>query len=178
MISWLKDISQGDEGALESFYTATLSKVYGVAYRIVGETSKAEDVVTEVYYQVWQQADRYQTDRGSPLAWVLTISRSRALDQLRRDKTRSNADLNQDDVTGADPLAPDALLESLEAGTQIHALLSELSQVQRDVLALAYFRDLSHQQIADQLDMPLGTVKSHIKRALGSLRPQATKAGI
>ena len=164
-------MADGDEKALEAFYGATLGKAYGVALRIVRDEAIAEDVVTDVYYQAWSQAGRFDARRGRPLTWLLTICRSRALDRMRksdRSELLMNSALEPSDEQAE---APDALLQSLERDSQIHASMANLSQAQRDAVALAYFRDMSHQQISDYLGLPLGTVKSHIRRALEAMRP-------
>ena len=169
--AWLDAMAEGQEQALEAFYAATLGKVFGVAVRITHDEGIAEDVVTDVYYQAWTQADRYDARRGRPLTWLLTICRTRALDRMRREsraRVPEAATESEGNIAGT----PEDLLESLENGSQVRALLGNLGQAQRDVLALAYFRDLSHQQIADYLRLPLGTVKSHIRRALQELKPE------
>jgi len=173
---WVKAMAAGEEHALEAFYRATLGKVYGVAMRIVHDESIAEDIVTDVYYQVWTEAARYDEARGRPITWLLTICRSRALDRIRRDsraqRAADAAAVAREEATGG----TEELLQSLEAGSKVRSVMATLAQVQRDVLALAYFRDLSHQQIADYLGLPLGTVKTHIRKALQTLRPALAEA--
>ena len=171
-------MSTGDEQALSEFFDATLDRVFGVAVRIVGNSMLAEDVVTEVYHEAWKNASSYERARGRPLTWLLTICRNRALDEIRHEasmarKVEAAAALDvPTSVAG-----PDDLLEAVEAGHVVHTLLSTISADDRQLLALAYFRGLSHQQIADQTGLPLGTVKSRIRRVLGSLG-EAVPAGM
>ncbi len=165
-----------DESALEHFYHATLHRVFGLAIRIVRDSATAEDVVADVYHQAWTQAARYRPERGRPLTWLLTICRTRALDRVRKQTRLRSLHEKEASQSSVSEASPQDLLESSERGSRIHQLLGNLSQIQRDVLALAYFKDLSHQQIANQLGMPLGTVKTHIRRALQVLRPAATQA--
>ncbi len=170
LTQWLGAMASGDEGALSDFYDATLSKVYGVAIRITGDSALAEDVVTDVYYDAWTKAAAYVAERGRPLAWLLTICRNRALDRYRRES--SAARTIEAAAAGQVPDAvesPDALLACVEEGHAVHALLATISTEDRQLIALAFFKGLTHQQIAETTAMPLGTVKSRIRRALAAL---------
>ena len=163
-------MAEGDEQALSDLYDATLGRVYGVAVRIVGDAALAEDVVTDVFLDVWNKAAQYDRARGRPITWLLTICRNRALDEYRRESSAQR----KVEAAAAGTLPetaeePDMLLESVQAGHTVHTLLAAISTEDRQLIALAFFRGLSHQQIADVTDMPLGTVKSRIRRALNSL---------
>ena len=177
-LQWIQQMSNGNEQALGEFYDATLGKVFGVAIRIVGDSTLAEDVVTDVYHEAWKNAARYDQLRGRPITWLLTICRNRALDEYRRESSAARK------VEAAAVLEvpgtvdePDALLEAAEEGHAVHALLATIEPEDRQLLALAYFRGLSHQQIAAHTDLPLGTVKSRIRRALNKLG-EAVPAGL
>lgn len=169
-LHWIQEMSAGNEQALGEFFDATLSKVFGVAVRIVGDSGLAEDVVSNVYHEAWRNAGSYDQVRGRPITWLLTICRNRALDEIRREssaarKVEAAAVMEiPEQVAG-----PDALLEATEAGHAVHDLLAKLAPDDRQLIALAYFRGLSQQQIADYLQLPLGTVKSRIRRALAAL---------
>ena len=170
LMQWLGEMATGNEQALSDFYDATLGKVYGVAIRIIGDSTLAEDVVTDVYYDAWCNAATYKRDRGRPLAWLLTICRNRALDRYRHEssaaRTMESAAAQQvPDVVDE----PDMLLASVEESHAVHALLATISIEDRQLIALAFFRGLTHQQIAEVTAMPLGTVKSRIRRALNTL---------
>ncbi|MEF8766481.1 MULTISPECIES: RNA polymerase sigma factor [Candidatus Accumulibacter] len=158
-----------DEQALAELYEALAGRVYGLALRITRQVQTAEEVTEDAFWQVWRQAPRFDAARGSVLAWVLTIARSRALDALRRrdpaealDEDRL-ADLQEDND-------PQDLLLAVQRQHRLHAALQDLDPLPRQLLALAFFRDLSHEEIACQMCLPLGTVKSHIRRALLRLR--------
>ncbi len=157
----------GDEAALGALYDATVSRVYGLALRITRKAEAAEDVVAEVYLQAWQEAGRYDPERGKTSTWLLTICRSRALDALRRgDKAESHADpelLRENEETSDDPLN---LLLAVERNSEIYRALQTLDAVQRQMIALAFFKGYSHQDIAHHVAMPLGTVKTHLRKAL------------
>lgn len=170
---WIIAMAGGDELALSQLYDATLGKVYGLALRITGKPESAEEVVSDVYLQAFREAARFDAERGVVLAWLMMITRSRALDHLRRrDTAESHPEphsLHPERHVGEnDPL--DGLLE-LESNSRLKTALEKLAPLQRQMLALSFFRDLSHQEIAGQTGMPLGTVKSHIRRALEKLKP-------
>lgn len=166
----LARIARGDQVALTEFYDATAARVYALARRIAPES--AEETVADVYWQVWQQAQRYDATRGRALAWLLTICRTRALDQRRKREPAENHpapdSLRPELFREAD--GPLDILLAVERHSRVHDALSTLNDSARNLLALAFFQDLSHQQIADRTGLPLGTVKSVLRRALLELR--------
>ena len=170
-------IAKGDEKALARFYDATVGRVYGLALRIVRHREAAEEVVEDVYMQVWQQASRYDVTRGKPLTWLLTICRSRALDYLRRDDEAIAHP--EPETLIAEPYVensdPQDILLTLEQNSRLYGVLQNLMPVQRQLLALAFFRGMTHQEIADHTKLPLGTVKSHVRKALDNMREQLGK---
>lgn len=165
---WIFRIAQGEEAALEALYSETLDRVYGVAKHFTRDHSMAEEVVVDVFHQVWLLAKRYDSDRGRPLAWLLSICRSRALDRLRKEnRDRRNA-ATIDDME--DYYIDDDLVDAFQKQSHVGEKLKLLSPVQRNVLMLAFFRDLSQSQIADHLGLPLGTVKTYMRRSLLTMR--------
>lgn len=174
LAQWLLASARGDGRSFERFYLATAARSLAVARRIVGE-GLAEDVVADAYFQAWQQAARFDTTRGSALAWIVTVVRTRALDRLRQEQVRhgglAGAPEQEDDQLLDDAVpGPDTLVEQLEQGHVLQQALSALSANERWVLGLAYYRDHSHAEIAAITQMPLGTVKSLISRAQQKLR--------
>jgi RNA polymerase sigma factor (sigma-70 family) len=164
---WLRAIVCGDQQAFSRLYDATASQTYGLALRITGQPALAEEAVSDCYAQAWRQADRYDPARGKVSTWLLTICRSRALDALRRED--SNEDIDDHEVE--DPgLGPDALLEYTDASSELHQALLQLDSTQRQLMALAFYRGMSHSELADYTDLPLGTVKTHMRKALAELR--------
>lgn len=168
--AYVAAMAGGNEEAFGEFYDATLGKVYGVAIRIIGDAGLAEDIVADVYFDAWNRASTYSEDRGHPLAWLLTICRSRALDLYRREasaerKVQAAKDSAVIDV-GEQPVD---VLEAMEDRHAVREVLGQVAAEDRQLIALAFFRGLSHQQIADVTAMPLGTVKSRIRRALQTL---------
>lgn len=164
-----------DEAALAELYDSTSGRVFVLVQRITTCRALAEEVVEDVYWQVWRQAARFDASRGAVLAWLLAMARSRALDALRAQARFAHEALDDEERAGhADPespLPPD-LLDATCASTRLHALLAALEALPRQVLALAFFRGLTHEDIAAQLGLPLGTVKSLIRRTLLQLRRQ------
>lgn len=171
---WIARMAQGEAAAVTALYDATLGHVYALALRIVREPDAAEDVVADTFLQAWQQAGRYSDERGTPLAWLLNMTRSRALDQLRRrGAEETNVELESlherlDEALHEDD--PLSVVMALESGTRLRAAIAALSPVAQRLLGLAYFRGLSHAEIARATGLPLGTVKSHLKRAQDALR--------
>jgi RNA polymerase sigma-70 factor (ECF subfamily) len=167
-------IAEGDEGALAELYDATVSKVHALVRSIVRNVDDAEEVTCDVYTKAWQVAAQFDAERGSVMAWLLTIARSRSLDALRRQRRR---DRLVDDAapTGdiADPrtsLSADYYLNLFQIGTVVHSAMSALPQDRRALVGMAFFDNLSHAEIAKHTGLPLGTVKSNLRRALHTLR--------
>ena len=159
----------GDALAFEAFYDASVVHARTLARRILRDAD-LDDVLAEAFFQAWRDAARFDVVRGSAMAWLLTIVRTRALDWLRQRQLRGPAgDAEPADVLSDEPSPPD-LLAQAQAGTRLHAALGRLSQQERWLLGLAYYRDHTHVQIAAATALPLGTVKSVLLRAQRKLR--------
>lgn len=168
----MQAIGAGDRAAFEQLYDATIRRLYGLALRMTRVHELAEEVVSDVYLQIWQQAGDYQPGRGKVVAWLCMLCRSRALDALRRDKTAiRQAAVGLENVPEpADTVAPPDILSSVEQNSGIHRALCQLSDEQRQLLALAYFRGYSHSELAKFTGMPVGTVKTNLHRAVKRLK--------
>jgi RNA polymerase sigma-70 factor (ECF subfamily) len=166
-------ISAGDAEAFARFFDRHSEAVLGLLFRVLRVRSEAEEVLQEVFLQIWKQADRYQPDRSTPRGWVLMLARSRALDRLRRRDARSRRE--QEAAVEASfpkvvtPTGTDRL-EEAERHRQISSALNLLSIEQRRCIELAFFEGLTHIQIAERLQAPLGTVKSRILLGMNKLR--------
>lgn len=161
-----------DEDALAELYDLTSNRVYGLALRILRNPAAAEEICGDVFFQVWRQALRFDPARGRPLAWILTIARSRALDFLRRQEP-AQAHPEPHSLLGAEPSDgqnPQDLLLACRDSTRLHAALANLEAQPRQLIALVFFRGLTHEEAASHSGLPLGTVKSHVRRALLALR--------
>ena len=169
----VRRMADADHAAMAEFYDRTSALVFGLALRITGEHSIAEDVAVEVYAQVWKQAAAFEPTRGSAMAWLLTVTRSRALDVRRaRRRERANEPLEAAHEVCCDRPGPEALSDAAERRRIVQSALATLSGDLRQVIELAYFAGLSHSQIANRLEQPLGTVKTRIRSAMLQLRRQ------
>jgi RNA polymerase sigma-70 factor (ECF subfamily) len=165
-------MARGEGDAVAELYDRHARPIYSLALRILGDATEAEDVVQDVFAQAWRQASRYSASRGAVAAWLLTLARSRAIDRLRSRRARP-AGVSDDRV--ADRLADvrptaDVQVLSSEQVARVRAALDELPLLQRAAIELAYFEGLTHAEIADRLEQPLGTVKTRIRLAMLKLR--------
>ncbi len=179
-------IALGDEAALGAFYERHLGRVFSLARRITRNLQLAEEIAGDAFLQVWREAKRFDVGRGRPIAWLLTITRSRALDALRRadpailfedmdqaaDRAATHDGLRADATGRSAGLTDDPLdiLGCIERDQTLRRAFERLAPVQRQLLALAFFKGLSHSEIATHLGMPLGTVKSHLRHGVQWLK--------
>ena len=166
----IDDMRRGEERALEALYDGTVSKLYALAAAIVRRVEDAEEVVCATYAHAWANAGRYDSQRATVLGWLLMLCRSRALDVLRQRRAQIalSRDVAAEDESIQPP--PEDLLNLMQQRGRVHAALQTLSAERRELVSLAFLRDLSHAEIAAQTGLPLGTVKSHLRRALLQLR--------
>jgi RNA polymerase sigma-70 factor (ECF subfamily) len=172
LISVVQKIAQGDQAALASLYDSTNRLAYGLILRVLGDASSAEEVLLDVYTQIWRQAANYDISRGAPMAWLMTIARSRAIDRLRsgwQDRQRKEPlDALNDRETEA--ASPEEATVASERQKFVRTALGTLSPEQREVIELAYYGGLSHSEIAVKLNQPLGTVKTRTRLGMTKLR--------
>ena len=175
LIALLDRVALREQPALRQLYERTSGKLFGLALRVVGNRAWAEDVLQEAFLYIWRSAPGYRASLSPPLAWLGLIVRSRGLDLLRRntaERTGVTQELDEvltDTLQGDTPNPMDTVQASQQAQA-LHQCLSRLEARQREVLSLAYIRDLSHSELATRLRLPLGTVKSWIRRGLDQLR--------
>lgn len=169
---WIGKISQGDEASLSELYAAAASRVYGLALRITHTPCMAEEVVEEVFFQVWRTSASFDLQRGRPLAWLLVICRSLALKKIRSIGPRiAFEDMGTlSERPGEAAIDPQSLLLAMEQNTLLHNALEALDPLERQLLGLAFFQGCSYSEVACQMAMPLGTVKSNMRHALQILR--------
>jgi RNA polymerase sigma-70 factor (ECF subfamily) len=170
----VKAIADGSADALGRLYDRHAGVVFGLARRIVDRAEDAEEVVQDVFAQVWRQAARYRDDRASVAGWIVMLARTRAIDRLRARRARPDDEHGVEPVSAL-PLAttepdPEALALSAEHVAQIRSAYTTLPDNQRSLLDLAYYQGLSHSEIAKETGVPLGTVKTRIRAAMEALR--------
>ena len=171
-VALIKRVADGDQYALNTLYDSTNRLVFGLVLRILNDRSAAEEVILDVYTQVWRQAALYDRSRGAPLAWIVTIARSRAIDRLRSGRLEQQSKEPLDAVAEirATTISPEESTFSSERQRLIRSALDSLSPEQREVIELAYYSGLSHTEIAAKLGQPLGTVKTRTRLGMMKLR--------
>ncbi len=171
----VEGIKRGDSTALDALYERYSSPVYSLVWKILQRPEEAEDVALDVFWQVWRQADRYDPSRGAPPAWIFTVARSRAIDRLRSRHRREDRTISFDDpAVKLDPLdeeaGPEAVASFRQTRDAVREAMASLSPVQREAVELAFFKGLTHVEIAERLGQPLGTIKTRIRQGLIKLR--------
>lgn len=167
-------MAAGDSGApLSELYALYASMVLALLTKMLGSRSEAEEILQEVFVELWRRAPQYDSSRGSVVAWVVTVARSRALDALRaRSRRYGDRQMQFSDrhALGTDSGRPDVLVSSTRWHQALRQAFKQLSEDQRAVLELSYFLGMSHDQIAETLKLPVGTVKSRILAGMRALR--------
>lgn len=166
--------ARGDESALRDLYDELAPRVLGIAHQILRDRSAADDVVVEVFSQVWRQAGRFDASKGSVATWIGTLARTRAIDirRARLRHTRRESGLEADDARLLlDPAnSPWLAAGDAERARLVRSALDRLPHEQRRAVEAAFFGGLSHSEIASALGAPLGTVKTRIRSGLSTLR--------
>jgi RNA polymerase sigma-70 factor (ECF subfamily) len=167
---FMTQVQSGQTESLAALYDEASGLVFSVAYRILGNRADAEEVTLDVFTQVWRSSSKWDPTRGSTTAWLVMLARSRALDHLRRRSSRTGTEHLQ----GLEPAAESTshLMEIRMQQDLVQKALMVLSPAQRSSLELAFFAGLTHQQIAESLGEPLGTVKSRIRDAMIRLKKE------
>ena len=168
----LSRLLQKDVSAFEQLYDRHSRLVYGLVLRILQQASTSEEVVQDVFLQLWRNADQYDSSRGPFVPWLCTMARNRALDQLRLKSERQRRREDQPVELPQVVVAPDyeKAIDEKRRAERVRALLASLTPQQKKAIELAYFEGLSHSEIAAALKEPLGTVKSWIRNGLLRLK--------
>ncbi|CDG86063.1 sigma-70 family RNA polymerase sigma factor [Janthinobacterium agaricidamnosum] len=173
--TWLLAAGKKDAAAFRRLYDTTSSKLFGFALRILHKQELAEEALQESFVAIWNNAATYQSHLAAPMTWMATIVRNKAFDMLRRSDDTVEIDAEQFDSEVMNALRdPQATpIEALQISGDAKALalcMSALEGLHRQVLALAYYHDMSHSEVAQQMTLPVGTVKTWIRRSLERLR--------
>ncbi|NCP18613.1 MAG: sigma-70 family RNA polymerase sigma factor [Erythrobacter sp.] len=164
-------LAAGDRGALEVVYRLTNVKLFGICCRILGDRKEAEDALQDVYITLWRNASRYDASRASPIAWLATFARNRAVDRLRTGKVRRGAVPVDEAAQLADGSAPaDAMMIDAERTARVHSCLETLDPKQGGPIRTAFLEGQTYAELAERDGVPLGTMKSWIRRGLAKLR--------
>ncbi len=169
----LRRIAAKDHDALAEFYDQTARPLFSIAVRLLGNPQEAEEVIQDVFVQIWTKAPTFDAAIGQPFHWVVGITRNRCIDRLRARQRRARVIVNLDGEQSLAALCesapPDTSLPETELAA-IRAAVASLPQEQQQPIELAFFKGLTHPEIAELLNEPLGTIKARIRRGMGKLR--------
>ena len=167
----LARVAAGDKQAFAELYDATSARIYGLVKRLLVDPAQAEEVTQEIYLEIWQTATRYQQERGSAMSWMLTMAHRRAVDRVRASQASRDRDTRigiRDYDREYDQVAEH--VEVTMEGARVKRALQGLTELQRQAVQLAYYGGLSHSEIAAELHVPVGTVKTRIRDGMIRLR--------
>ena len=166
----LVGVARQDRAALQEVYRRTSRKLFGICLRIFGERADAEDAMQDVYITIWNRAGSFDPARGNPITWLATLTRNRAIDILRASGRRPTAPIElAADVADASPDAEERLIEQGE-DARINHCIEGLGKSDAQMIRTAFFEGSTYADLAARVSLPLGTVKSRIRRALLKLR--------
>lgn len=170
----LRRVAQRDRAAFEELYSRYSNVLYATALKFLKEDADAQDVVQDVFIQIWDKAKLYDPAKGKPLTWAMTMTRNRSIDRIRAIQRRSRLrdEFEQETVFDESAGVREALygVDASEKGKILRDAVSQLSPQQKTVIELAFFRGLTQSEIADKLGEPLGTIKARARRGLMKLK--------
>lgn len=162
-------VAGGDRSAYSQLYDEVADTVYGLARKVVVDPSRAQEIAQDVLFEVWQKADRFDPDRGSAITWIAVMTRRRAIDVVRSSESSRSREERVKPESGSQPDPVGEEIVDQDERARIRRAMGSLTELQREALELAFFKDLSHTQVADVLQAPLGTVKTRIRDGLKRL---------
>jgi RNA polymerase sigma-70 factor (ECF subfamily) len=173
-IELLKKIGQGDRESFGELYDRFSGPLFSAAYRVLNSQVAAEEVLQDVFIQIWEKAQLYNPAIGKPLTWAVTLTRNKAIDRLRsmqrRNRLQENAQREAENFERFDGQSSFDAVALTETCKLVREAMEKLSQDQRQVIELAFFSSMTHTEIAERLSVPLGTIKTRIRRGLMKLR--------
>lgn len=168
-VELLREIGAGDRTAFARFYDSYSKLLFSIAFKILNDSKEAEDVLQEVFLQIWDKAGQYDSRLGKPVSWAVTLTRNKAIDHIRSSQRR--AKLMEDAAVEMSPEEPaNESVRGRESATLISSAVAELPAEQRQAIELAFFRGLTQNEISETLKEPLGTIKARIRRGMLKLR--------
>lgn len=169
LTAFMRRVVARDSAALRAVYERTSAKLYGICLRLLGDEAEAQDVLQEVYVTVWNRAASFDPGRASPITWLATLARNRAIDRLR-SRSPAGDELSAARDIADDRLSPLDVLEQLDDAARLRNCLEELDERARRVIRDAFFEGATYPQLAERNDVPLPTLKSWVRRGLIRLR--------
>lgn len=170
-VGLVDSVATGDQLALHALYERAYRPVFTLAMRISGNAQTAEEITLDVFHDVWRRAARYDAANGSVLGWIMNQARSRAIDRLRFNQRQKRSGAQPDaDKSSLDVREPQDIQMIREQSQSLHVALAVLTLDERQAIEAAFFSDLTHVEVAEQLKQPLGTIKTRIRAALQKLR--------
>lgn len=166
----LSRIAKSDRPAFAELYRATHLKLFGITLRILRQREVAEEVLQEVYVRIWDHAPDFRPGKASPITWMAAIARNRALDEVRRARPRIDDKATAVEMIADTGTSPLDRLVSNDDLSRLERCLEKLEDVRRTAVRLAYLDGLSRKELADRLDMPVGTIKTWLHRSLKELK--------
>ncbi len=170
LVSALAEVADGSEAALADVYARTSAKLYGICLRILTDRQEAEDALQDIYVTIWQRAGAFDETRASPVTWLATIARNRAIDRLRARGNRRFTGLDEAEQVRDPGPGPYASLEIREAHDRLAACVDTLEERHAGAIRQAFFEGVTYAELATKDGVPLGTMKSWVRRALLKLR--------
>jgi len=165
----LQSAATGDERAFAELYRATSARVFGVIVRMIQDRGEAEDILQEVYVTAWRRADSFDPARGSAVTWLLTVGRNRTIDRLRQHRDELFTEYDATEVADESP-TPAVMVQSSEERRRLEDCLDLLEPQQKTAIREAFFTGATYNELAQRLAVPLGTMKSWIRRSLMQLK--------
>ena len=170
LVEALYQVRAGSQSALAEVYTRTSAKLFGICLRILGDRSEAEDALQEVYVNIWRKAGSFDAARASPIAWLAAMARNRAIDHARSSGRRRQDPIEfADNIPDETPSAPELIERGQESG-RLHGCMEELEQRQRQAIRAAFFDGYTYSELSERAGVPLGTMKSWVRRGLIRLK--------
>ncbi|MDX1457837.1 MAG: sigma-70 family RNA polymerase sigma factor [Marinobacter sp.] len=170
LLQLLAAVAQQDRHAFEALYRDISGRMFGLCLKLAGQRELAEEALQDAFVRIWHHAGEYHSERGTPLSWMLSIARYRTLDLIRARKVRQNSSDQALETLADDREGPLDHSLMMAGSAALTGCLEELSTSQRDSILLSYYRCLTHEELAETMNTPLGTVKSWIRRGLLALK--------
>ena len=173
-IALLRRVAQGDRRGFEELYDRFSRVLFSTAYRVLNNQEAAEDVLQDVFIQIWEKAPLYDPSRGKPITWAITLTRNKAIDRLRstvrRNRLGDELEIEAQSQDQFDDRSSFDALAAEDRGKLVREAIQKLSEDQREAIELAFFSSLTQLEISERLNVPLGTIKARIRRGMLRLR--------